>query len=165
MAKSLYDYWFVQFDFPDDKGKPYKTSGGKMTYNPTLKRKIPTGWEVIKLNKFADIKKGTLITEKEANTNGNIKVVSAGLNFSYFHDQANNSANVITISASGANAGYINFWREPIFACDCTTVRGRTDLATIFILHFLKILRVRSSLSLSSRSPFLFFITIARLWQ
>ena len=44
MAKTLYDYWFVQFDFPDAHGKPYKTSGGKMVYNPTLKREIPEGW-------------------------------------------------------------------------------------------------------------------------
>ncbi len=44
MAKTLYDYWFVQFDFPDANGKPYKTSGGKMFYNPTLKREIPEGW-------------------------------------------------------------------------------------------------------------------------
>lgn len=40
MAKTLYDYWFVQFDFPDANGKPYKTSGGKMEYNATLKRKF-----------------------------------------------------------------------------------------------------------------------------
>ncbi|HFQ5124252.1 TPA: restriction endonuclease subunit S [Vibrio vulnificus] len=46
MAKTLYDYWFVQFDFPDANGKPYKASGGKMVYNDTLKRKIPEGWEV-----------------------------------------------------------------------------------------------------------------------
>lgn len=46
MAETLYDYWFVQFDFPDANGKPYKTSGGKMTYNPALKREIPEGWEV-----------------------------------------------------------------------------------------------------------------------
>lgn len=44
MAKTLYDYWFVQFDFPDAKGKPYKTSGGKMEYNATLKREIPADW-------------------------------------------------------------------------------------------------------------------------
>lgn len=45
MAKTLYDYWFVQFDFPDENGKPYKLSGGKMIYNKTLKREIPEGWE------------------------------------------------------------------------------------------------------------------------
>ncbi|WP_064663308.1 restriction endonuclease subunit S [Pseudoalteromonas sp. MQS005] len=56
MAKTLYDYWFVQFDFPDDspqgQGKPYKTSGGKMVYNPTLKREIPEGWEVDTLSSW-----------------------------------------------------------------------------------------------------------------
>lgn len=46
MAKRLYDYWFVQYDFPDKNGHPYKTTGGPMTYNPTLKREIPAGWEV-----------------------------------------------------------------------------------------------------------------------
>ena len=45
MAKTLYDYWFVQFDFPDASGKPYKSSGGKMVYNATLKRQIPAGWK------------------------------------------------------------------------------------------------------------------------
>ena len=46
MAKTLYDYWFVQFDFPDQNGKPYKSSGGKMVYKPELKREIPEGWGV-----------------------------------------------------------------------------------------------------------------------
>ncbi|MCG8858878.1 restriction endonuclease subunit S [Tenacibaculum finnmarkense] len=46
MAKTLYDYWFVQFDFPDKNGKPYKSSEGKMIFNEELKREIPVGWEV-----------------------------------------------------------------------------------------------------------------------
>jgi type I restriction enzyme, S subunit len=46
MAKTLYDYWFVQFDFPNENDKPYKTSGGKMVWNEELKREIPEGWEV-----------------------------------------------------------------------------------------------------------------------
>ncbi|HEM2741596.1 TPA: restriction endonuclease subunit S [Streptococcus suis] len=49
MAKTLYDYWFVQFDFPDENGKPYKSSGGKMVYNDQLKRVIPEGWGVEQL--------------------------------------------------------------------------------------------------------------------
>ena len=44
MAKRLYDYWFVQFDYPDKNGKPYKTSGGKMVWNEVLKREIPEDW-------------------------------------------------------------------------------------------------------------------------
>lgn len=50
MAKTLYDYWFVQFDFPNEKGKPYKSSGGKMVYNDVLKREIPEDWEVTVFN-------------------------------------------------------------------------------------------------------------------
>ena len=53
MAKTLYDYWFVLFDFPDQNGKPYKSSGGKMIYNPELKREIPEGWGVEKLKYFS----------------------------------------------------------------------------------------------------------------
>lgn len=58
MAKTLYDYWFVQFDFPDQNGKPYKSSGGKMVYHPELKREIPEGWGVEKLSYFLTIKNG-----------------------------------------------------------------------------------------------------------
>lgn len=50
MAKTLYDYWFVQFDFPNENGKPYKSSGGEMVYNETLKREIPKGWEAQKIS-------------------------------------------------------------------------------------------------------------------
>jgi type I restriction enzyme S subunit len=57
MAKTLYDYWFVQFDFPDKNGKPYKTSGGKMVWNEELKREIPEGWEVQKMAEWLDIDK------------------------------------------------------------------------------------------------------------
>jgi len=61
MAKTLYDYWFVQFDFPDDspQGKPYKTSGGKMVYNPTLKREIPEGWDWKPVSSIIEVKDGT----------------------------------------------------------------------------------------------------------
>lgn len=52
MAKQLYDYWFVQFDFPDENGKPYKSSDGTMVYNEKLKRDIPEGWEVTTLSKI-----------------------------------------------------------------------------------------------------------------
>ena len=57
MAKMLYDYWFVQFDFPDANGKPYKTNGGKMVWNGELKRKIPEGWDVQKMAEWLDIDK------------------------------------------------------------------------------------------------------------
>ncbi|WP_205342824.1 restriction endonuclease subunit S [Denitrificimonas caeni] len=58
MAKTLYDYWFVQFDFPDANGKPYKSSGGKMVYNPALKREVPERWSVASLVDIASFKNG-----------------------------------------------------------------------------------------------------------
>lgn len=58
MAKTLYDYWFVQFDFPDANGKPYKSSGGKMVYNEELKREIPEGWEVKSLLESSTVQYG-----------------------------------------------------------------------------------------------------------
>ena len=52
MAKQLYDYWFVQFDFPNEEGKPYKSSGGKMVWNEKLKREVPKSWKDITFNSF-----------------------------------------------------------------------------------------------------------------
>lgn len=60
MAKQLYDYWFVQFDFPDENGKPYKSSGGKLVYNETLKREIPEGWEVKNINHMVNFPKRSI---------------------------------------------------------------------------------------------------------
>ena len=55
MAKQLYDYWFVQFDFPNEEGKPYKSSGGEMVWNEKLKRKIPNEWDNCKLKDFINL--------------------------------------------------------------------------------------------------------------
>lgn len=65
MAKTLYDYWFVQFDFPDKNGKPYKTSGGKMVWNEELKREIPKGWEGGTLGDIAELVRGVTYDSSE----------------------------------------------------------------------------------------------------
>ena len=70
MAKQLYDYWFVQFDFPNEEGKPYKSSGGEMVWNKKLKREIPKGWKVSMLANEVDLQYGfpfstELFTEQE----------------------------------------------------------------------------------------------------
>jgi type I restriction modification DNA specificity domain protein len=70
MAKTLYDYWFVQFDFPDQNGKPYKSSGGKMVYNPELKREIPEGWGVENLFDIADVQYGYPFSTDYFNSTG-----------------------------------------------------------------------------------------------
>ena len=70
MAKTLYDYWFVQFDFPDQNGKPYKSSGGKMVYNPDLKREIPEGWGVESVGNLLD-----KVTKAEKIENNSIEFI------------------------------------------------------------------------------------------
>ena len=74
MAKTLYDYWFVQFDFPDQNGKPYKSSGGKMVYNPELKREIPEGWGVAKLNEVVDLISGYPFSSNDYVISGKYKL-------------------------------------------------------------------------------------------
>lgn len=74
MAKTLYDYWFVQFDFPDQNGKPYKSSGGKMVYNQDLKREIPEGWGVTKLNEVVDLISGYPFSSNDYVTSGKYKL-------------------------------------------------------------------------------------------
>ena len=72
IAKQLYDYWFVQFDFPNEEGKPYKSCGGKMVWNEKLKREIPEGWNAVALIDFAEIKNGaTPSTANPLNYGGN----------------------------------------------------------------------------------------------
>ena len=80
MAKTIYDYWFVQFDFPDKKGKHYKTSGGKMVWNDEMKREIPEGWKVDKIgNKFSTSLGGTPATNiKEYWESGTINWLNSG---------------------------------------------------------------------------------------
>jgi type I restriction enzyme, S subunit len=78
MAKTLYDYWFVQFDFPFDfaqgkpneKGKPYKSAGGKMVWNEELKREIPLGWEVCELRNYITSKRGVSYSGKDIVSGG-----------------------------------------------------------------------------------------------
>jgi len=137
MAKTIYDYWFVQFDFPFDfaqgkpdkqefaelsRSKPYKTNGGKMVYNKELKREIPEGWEVKKIEDFAITSSGgtPLSTKKEYYEKGNIPWINSGelnnpfiVNTSNFitEEGLNNSSakmfpkNTILIALYGATAG------------------------------------------------------------
>ena len=126
MAKTLYDYWFVQFDFPDQNGKPYKSSGGKMVYHPELKREIPEGWGVSKIEDIA--KTGSGGTPKSTNvsyySNGEIPWINSGeleqtviistSNFITEEGLNNSSAKIfpsgtILVAMYGATAGKVSF--------------------------------------------------------
>lgn len=126
MAKTLYNYWFVQFDFPDQNGKPYKSSGGKMVFHPELKREIPEGWGVAKIEDIAQTGSGG--TPKSTNvsyySNGEIPWINSGeleqtvitstSNFITEEGLNNSSAKLfpsgtILVAMYGATAGKVSF--------------------------------------------------------
>ena len=107
MAKTLYDYWFVQFDFPDTNGKPYKSSGGEMVFDETLKREIPKGWEVKSLGEIADLYQPATLSEKELNKNGQFLVYGAnGIIGKY--NKFNHENPVVAVACRGNSCGAIN---------------------------------------------------------
>ena len=108
-------------------------------------------YPLVPLWKKGEILKGTSITENKTKP-GNIKVVAGGKSFAYYHNTSNRNKNIITISASGANAGFVNYWGEPIFASDCTTVQGKDNTETIFIYNYLKYLQEQIYLRLQEGS-------------
>ncbi len=109
----------------------------QISITPKKTSSIVSKWSIVKLGEVAIISKGKSITEKDA-IQGLVKVVAGGKDFAYLHNVANRTENIITVSASGANAGFVNFWKEPIFASDCTTIQGKTKEETLFYYNVLK---------------------------
>ena len=75
MAKTLYDYWFVQFDFPNKDGRPYKSSGGKMVWSEKLKREIPEGWEIGTISDISELIRGVSYDKKSIKTSNDSNVI------------------------------------------------------------------------------------------
>lgn len=75
MAKTLYNYWFVQFDFPDENGKPYKSSGGEIVYSAELKREIPKGWKNGILDDIGDLVRGVTYEKNDIKTSNEENVI------------------------------------------------------------------------------------------
>ena len=112
MAKQLYDYWFVQFDFPNEEGKPYKSSGGAMVWNDKLKREIPQEWRVSNYTDLFTIGNGQTIPQSDGlvpayGGNGVVKMV-----------ETSNYPACIIIGRVGANCGSIHYSKIPCWVSD-----------------------------------------------
>ncbi|KFI97575.1 type I restriction modification DNA specificity domain protein [Bifidobacterium stellenboschense] len=85
LARTVYDYWFTQFDFPDEQGNPYRSSGGRMVHDPTLDRDIPEGWKVTAANELVSIDRGISYTADELSDEGTplINLASFNTNATY----------------------------------------------------------------------------------
>jgi len=127
-ARLLYREWFVYFRFPGHEN--HKIIDG-----------VPVGWRKGSLEEIASIKKGRNITYETA-VEGDVPVVGGGLTPTYYHNIANVSAPVITISASGANAGFVNLYDTDIWASDCSFI-DKSSTKFIFSL-FLQLKSLQS---------------------
>ena len=97
---------------------------------------IPEDWEVVELGNLCNIQKGELITS-DTKKSGSIPVIAGGKKPAYFHNMANRNGKTITISASGASSGFVNFFTQPIFASDCSTISESEKYNIEFIYYSL----------------------------
>lgn len=123
-AQRLYKEWFVDLRFPGHEG--VKIVDG-----------VPEGWSSGQLIKLAEFKRGKTIT-KSSVKEGNVPVIAGGLEPAYFHNVANTVAPVITVSASGANAGYTALHNHNVWASDCSFVDSRNCEHIYYVYNFLK---------------------------
>ena len=155
MAKQLYDYWFVQFDFPNEEGKPYKSSGGAMVWNEKLKREIPQGWTAAKIKDVAQTYSGgtPTSTNSEFYDGGDIPWINSGeLNnpiitstTNYITEEGlNNSSaklypqDTVLVALYGATAGKVSLLS--LEACSNQAVCGvipQNKIMTTYIRYYL----------------------------
>ncbi|MYF57131.1 restriction endonuclease subunit S, partial [Candidatus Poribacteria bacterium] len=93
-------------------------------------------WETKRLGEIAQIKKGSMITEKDV-VLGTIPVIAGGQKPAYYHNTANRTGKTITVSASGAYAGFVALYNQPIFASDCSTISESSHYSIDFIYYYL----------------------------
>jgi type I restriction enzyme S subunit len=155
MAKMLFDYWFVQFDFPDSKGKPYKSSGGRMKYNAALKREIPEGWQDSSILAIADLLGGgTPMKKKPEYWNGDIPFFTPtdadGTIFKFStearitHDGLNGSStklfgkNTVFITARGSVGRLVLAGVDMAMNQSCYALRAKTGISHVYLFYLAK---------------------------
>ena len=115
LARQLYDYWFVQFDFPDENGRPYKSSGGKMVWNEKLKREIPEGWNVEEIGTILGKIKGSIrLQTDEYMSNGKYPIIdqTTGVYYAGFTDNEDavvQESTVVVFGDHSCAVKYVNF--------------------------------------------------------
>lgn len=122
-AQRLYKEWFIDLRFPSHETMPIDSETG-----------LPEGWSRILLGEYTEFRRGKVITEKQTSF-GTVPVVAGGLGPAYYHDTPNATAPVITISGSGANAGFTRLYNEDIWASDCSFVDSSNCEAVYFVFE------------------------------
>ncbi len=163
IAEKIYREWFVKLRFPGYEKNQYETQNPKgwMLSTCESKMRIPIGWKYDELISIAEFKRGKNVTAAEM-VEGEIPVISAGLNPSGYHNEANVFGKNITVSSSGANAGYLSYHLGDIWAADCSYYQNDTNLW--FVYNALKFLQpVISNMQVGSAQPHVYAKTINKL--
>lgn len=128
LAKTIYDYWFVQFDFPNEDGKPYKSSGGKMVWDNYIKREIPEGWDVKKIKEIESniITGKTPSTKDESNFGKDIPFITIG----DIRGKSFVTNTEISLSFSGANSQKNKFIPKHSLCVTCIATPGLIGITT-----------------------------------
>jgi type I restriction enzyme S subunit len=123
-TQRLYKEWFMDLRFPGYE-------------NTEIDNGIPTGWHMGTLGEIVEFRRGKTITKAQVKE-GNVPVVAGGLEPAYYHNEANTKAPVITVSGSGANAGFSRMYHEDVFASDCSFADIQGTKSISFVYCFLK---------------------------
>ena len=164
MAENLYKEWFVRFRFPGHKNVKLKEQKPRGWQVGTEKKKhfIPTSFKYDKFRNIGSFVRGKNITAKQM-IKGDIPVISAGLQPSGYHNEANICGTSLTISASGANAGYLQYHMNDIWAADCSYYQDDTKIW--FVYNTLKYLQpVISNLQCGAAQPHVYPKNINKLF-
>jgi len=145
IAKTLFKSWFIDFDPVRAKAEGRPTGLSKEisdlfpdSFEDSELGEIPSGWKISNFGNFTQPVRGKVITKKTT-LPGNIPVVAGGLEPAYFHAYSNTTGPVVTISASGKNAGYVNLFYEDIWASDCSYISNEQSDYIYTSYLFLKI--------------------------
>ena len=151
-AEELYKEWFVRFRFPNYQNCEYKNARPSgWVVNDTLEYSIPVDWRFDSLSNIASFKRGRNLTTSEA-VKGDIPVVSAGKEPSCYHNEANVKGYSITISSSGANAGFMSYHLDGIWAADCSYYQNDENIWFVYsTLHFIQ--KVIDNMQIGAAQP------------
>ena len=137
MAKTLYDYWFLQFEFPNENGKPYKSSGGKMVWNEELKREIPEGWKVSKIGDILEEANKSKIKVNDAKEKGKYPFFTSGEKILCYDDYLVKGFNIFL--NTGGNPDIKAYMGKCAYSTDTWCVSAK-EYSYILFYYLLKLM-------------------------
>lgn len=138
MSLTIYDYWFLQFEFPNEEGKPYKSSGGKMVWNEELQREIPEGWTSTRLKDIIVENPKSKIKVSDVKNDGEIPFFTSGVDILSTNESIVSGLNCYLNTGGNADVKY--YYGEASYSTDtwCITAENETKYILPFVLNKIK---------------------------